>query len=535
MAELASTLNRSIDPLNLVGQVSKEASPRRRASMVREAQPELLRQESEAARQKSEAERAAKRLQIEEETKLEQGYAAGMGKAREELQGVMEQVPQRRVEEFDPDAGIELAGLVAILGAFAGSMSGQAALQSMKGITEGYRAGKQDLYERSVNEFEAQLKAYKDKVANAKSVYDMALKEEAAKRGAGIARLKAFAPELSDSVAAAHLKANDIKSYGNALNEMGKLGEQMELAAFQAGIKPAAKPRFAQLKVEGTDREGNKKTLVFNPYDENFDPALMENPTPDTPGFAGFAAERAQTIGSRETGFAGRVQQALSSAATDIGNIIKSPGIAEMPVFAGTIGQNPKGVLDSLIALGARGATAEEQRAFQMLTGGISAALGRIESQGLANGTTVANLKAFDEMKPLAGDSPLVTALYLARLKQELEVGLSVYVTNRATSPEQRAQVRSVVQPILDAINFEPSDVLNAMAKSNAGQGTNLLERARRLISQPVGTVADTPQDLSSKYTIANDPAAIQIRRELQNGTITIETARAQLKALGYE
>jgi hypothetical protein len=202
-------------------------------------------------------------------------------------------------------------------------------------------------------------------------------------------------------------------------------------------------------------------------------------------------------------------------------------------VFAGTIGQNPKGVLDSLIALGARSATAEEQRAFQMLTGGFQQHLVEFESQGLANGTTVANLKAFDEMKPLAGDSPLVTALYLARLKQELEVGLSVYVTNRATSTEQRAQVRSVVEPILNAINFEPSDVLNAMAKSNAGQGTNLLERARKLINKPVGSVADTPQDLSVKFTIANDPAAIQIRRELQNGTIPVETARAQVKAWG--
>jgi hypothetical protein len=26
----------------------------------------------------------------------------------------------------------------------------------------------------------------------------------------------------------------------------------------------------------------------------------MQNPTPDTPGFAGFAAEKAQNIGSRE-------------------------------------------------------------------------------------------------------------------------------------------------------------------------------------------------------------------------------------------
>jgi hypothetical protein len=32
--------------------------------------------------------------------------------------------------------------------------------------------------------------------------------------------------------------------------------------------------------------------------------------------------------------------------------------------------------------------------------------------------------------------------------------------------------------------------------KVNAGQATNLLERARKLINKPVGSVADTPQDL---------------------------------------
>jgi hypothetical protein len=534
MAELTQTINQANEPFGF-SKIASEKSPVVRGELARKVMPEVMRESQAAERGVMQAEREARLKQAQEGTKVEQTFQRGIESAQQTLQQQSSERPERNFSEFDPKAGIELAALTAILGSFAGAVSGRAALQSMKGVTEGYRLGQQDLYDRSAKQFEYELSKHKEKLQNAQQNYQLAQEAEQVKRGAGVAKLREFAPELSGSLGEAHLRNNDIKSYKNYLDEWAKLTDQMFIKAEEAKLKPSAKPRFAQLKVEGTDSEGNKKTLIFNPYDENFDPALMQNPTPDTPGFAGFAAEKAQNIGSRETGFAGRIQQALSSAATDIGNVIKSPGIAEMPVFAGTIGQNPKGVLDSLIALGARSATAEEQRAFQMLTGGISAALGRIESQGLANGTTVANLKAFDEMKPLAGDSPLVTALYLARLKQELEVGLSVYVTNRATSTEQRAQVRSVVKPILDAINFEPSDVLNAMAKSNAGQGTNLLERARKLINKPVGSVADTPQDLSVKFTIANDPAAIQIRRELQNGTISVETARVQLKALGYE
>jgi hypothetical protein len=535
---LASELNQPLNP-SFLSQSSQrmQSDPnlRTRAAKARELEPLARAEETRLAEQTGLEEARLKREQIGREEKL---ATEGMGR-KEQIFGTLEdsygQQPERTITAFNPERGIELATMTALLGAFAGSVSGTAALKAMEGVSTGYRTGQEDLYKREVEAYDAAVNQYKQKIKQAEEIAKNSLVLEAEKRGLGAIELKKLDPLLNDGLIIAKAKQGDVRGMLESIKQAKNLGDQISLLEIEAGFKPSTKPRFAQLKVEGTDSEGNKKTLIFNPYDENFDPALMQNPTPDTPGFAGFAAEKAQNIGSRETGFAGRVQQALSSAATDIGNIIKSPGIAEMPVFAGTIGQNPKGVLDSLIALGARGSTAEEQRAFQMLTSGISAALGRIESQGLANGTTVANLKAFDEMKPLAGDSPLVTALYLARLKQELEVGLSVYVTNRATSAEQRAQVKGVVEPILNAINFEPSDVLNAMAKSNAGQGTNLLERARRLINQPVGTVAETPQDLSVKYTIANDPAAIQIRRELQNGTISIETARAQLKALGYE
>jgi hypothetical protein len=197
------------------------------------------------------------------------------------------------------------------------------------------------------------------------------------------------------------------------------------------------------------------------------------------------------------------VQQALSSAGTEIMNVIKAPGLAEMPVFAGTIGRNPEGVFASLIALGARKATREEERAFQALTSGISAALGRIESQGLANGTTLANLKAFDEMKPLAGDSPLVTALYLSRLKQELEVGLGVYTTNRATTKNKEKKLKSVFSQFLMLLILNPQMFLGQCKNQPLVETTTFSKGHKALLTSPVGTITDTPQDLTSRLTIA--------------------------------
>jgi 6,7-dimethyl-8-ribityllumazine synthase len=532
MAELTQTINQANEPFGF-SRIASEKSPVVRGELARKVMPEVMRESQAAERGVMEAEREARLKQAQEGTKVEQTFQRGIQSAQQTLQQQSSERPERNFSEFDPKAGIELAALTAILGSFAGAVSGRAALQSMKGVTEGYRLGQQDLYDRSAKQFEYELSKHKEKLQNAQQNYQLAQEAEQVKRGAGVAKLREFAPELSGSLGEAHLRNNDIKSYKNYLDEWAKLTDQMALKAEEARLKPSPKPRFAQLKVEGSDREGNKRTLIFNPYDENYVP--VENPTPDSPGFVGFAAEKSQQIGGRESQFAGRVQQALSSAGTEIMNVIKAPGLAEMPVFAGTIGRNPEGVFASLIALGARKATREEERAFQALTSGISAALGRIESQGLANGTTLANLKAFDEMKPLAGDSPLVTALYLSRLKQELDVGLGVYTTNRATTKEQREEVKKRVQPVLDAINFEPADVLRAMQKSPAGRNNNLLQRSQSLINKPVGTITDTPQDLTSRLTIGNDPAAIQIRSDLANGTIDMQTARAQLEALGYD
>jgi hypothetical protein len=170
--------------------------------------------------------------------------------------------PERNFSEFNPNAGIELAALTAILGSFAGAASGRAALKSMKGITEGYRLGQQDLYERSAKEFEYELQKHRDKYKRAKENYDLSMKSEEAKRGTAMAKLREFAPELSGTIGEAHLRNNNIPGYKNYLDEWAKFNDQMAIKAEEAKLKPPTKPRFAQLKVEGTDAR-NKKTLIL--------------------------------------------------------------------------------------------------------------------------------------------------------------------------------------------------------------------------------------------------------------------------------
>lgn len=522
------------DPIGALGGVLREPSVQKRGAKARELTEPLMRAESQARTDFEKAKAEAKKSQITEEKGLQDEFVTGLGTAQTAYEGELRQQPERTITAFNPERATELAVLTAIMGAFAGSISGRAGLSAMKGVSEGYRTGQEDLYKREVDNYEAALGQYKQKIAEAKQIYDNAVKLETEKRGAGLIEIKKLDPLLQDSVITAHVRAQDLKGVGESLREAMKLADQLEQKKVEAGFRPPPATRFGRLPVEGMDRDGNKRTLIFNPFDPAFNPAQMENPTPQSGGFIGFGPEKGQQIGGRETLFAGRVQQALTSAGQEIQNILKAPSMAGMPVLAGTTGRTPEGVFGSLVALGARKATPEEDRAFQVLTGQISASLGRIESQGLANGTTLANLKAFDELKPLAGDNPLIMALYLSRLKQELEVGLSVYTTNRAVSPEQKAEVRKFVQPVLDQINFEPAQVLQAMSRSARSKDKNLLERSQRLVGAPVGSFTDTPQQLAERLTIQTDPAAIAIRNNLRSGAIDEATAVAQLKALGY-
>ena len=175
MAELASTLNRPLDPLSIAGQVSRQPSIQARGAEARRQIEPIMRGESEAASAAMRSEAEAARNLAREQATVEEQAARGMEEASVKLQDVMAGYPQRRVEDFDPNAGLEMAAMTALLGAFAGSVSGQAALTSMKGITEGYRTGKQDLYERSVKKYESDLQQYRDKIANAKTIFDNAM------------------------------------------------------------------------------------------------------------------------------------------------------------------------------------------------------------------------------------------------------------------------------------------------------------------------------------------------------------------------
>lgn len=231
MAEtLASTLNQPVDPFSIVGQVSKRPSITERGAAARGAlEPTMRAQEAASAE--------ARRLEREGAEKIAQGEVdlaqsdvraiEGAQKAYKEQAG---EAPIRNVQDFNPDAAMELAALTAIMGAFVGLSGGggRGALTALEGMTTGYRQGKQELYERGIKDYEAELQAYKDRITNAKQTYDNVIKLETARKGAGAAELKKLQTQIAGTVGEAQAKAGNLSEVGKYLNEAIKAANQAE-------------------------------------------------------------------------------------------------------------------------------------------------------------------------------------------------------------------------------------------------------------------------------------------------------------------
>ena len=231
---LASTINKPVDPFAMAGQISRGATAQERGSAARSVREQFLRSASEASQAEQTEKARLKQAQIDKELEQERGFVSGMETAQQKLQTDMGQMPERRVSEFDPNAGLELAAMTALFGAFAGSLSGRAGLRAMEGVSRGYKEGRDDLYNRELKAYEDELVRYKDRVERAKMVYENALKMETAKRGMGAIELKKLDPELQNTYIAAKGKAQGFVELGKAIDAADKLGTEAEIKLLQA-------------------------------------------------------------------------------------------------------------------------------------------------------------------------------------------------------------------------------------------------------------------------------------------------------------
>ena len=293
---LAETLNKGMtDPIGALGGVLREPSVQKRGAKARELTEPLMRAESQARTDLEKTKATARKEQITKEKGVQDEFVTGLTTAQTAYESELGQQPERTITAFNPERATELAVLTAIMGAFAGSISGRAGLSAMKGVSEGYQKGQEDLFQREVGNYEAALNQYKQKIAEAKQIYDNAVKLETEKRGAGLIEIKKLDPLLQDSVITAHVRAQDLKGVGEAVREAIKLGSQLDLAFAKTGMTPQTIKTHTVL-----DRNGQPWLVNLNQF-----PAGTE-PTEGGVGVIGRSATGAQAAAKTA---AGGVQQ----------------------------------------------------------------------------------------------------------------------------------------------------------------------------------------------------------------------------------
>lgn len=417
-----------------------------------------------------------------------------------------------------------LYGLIGVVGwgiGAGGKGDAMAAMSAMNGMLEGYQKGRQDIYKKEKEVFDLSVRNLRERAR---------VVAEGAKRNAELSALDRDAAKIDQAMLAAEQGAtfykNNVDKFGYATaaknaEELLKAADKMYFQMFEVASKQAKSTGRPQLvtgkdgTVYAVDADANAiavQTADGQPIKKEVKPV----------GGAGGGGDKTKQ-GQNALTFAARVYGNIENAAADAGNIMLLPAVAESPVFAGMIGVDKDTAFRSMTSFIARNITTPNDRAFEQVTNSLDAALARLEGQGLATGGTQAAIRSFSSLKPRAGDAAINMALYLARVKQEIQTGVKVHKTMPGATPEQIANAQDVLQRLDATIPFNVSDVLSVLR----GNGRPIETKMEALIGTPSivpSAVQGQPTQQVQPSTSIPQPKTQDEYNKIRKGTTYIDT-----------
>ena len=436
------------------------------------------------------ARRDEKTAELTSQAELEKEFAerrknmpemAALKEGREKLRG-MEFVPTK-------DTVQDIAGLFSLIGVIGmavgggGRMASQQAMGAMNGMMEGYRKGRTDLFKKEQIEFDKNFKAMQTAVSSLKDEYSEALEIEKTDKEAGrIARAMALNKAGSPVLKAMEAKQGAV----NVMNTINDLDKSVKTSVTQYNTLKAKSD--AEAAAERRHREAMaQRERLANLQREAKSPAT-----------------KAQ--GQNALTFASRVYGNIENATNDLVNLTNLPAVAESPIFAGMIGADRDTVLRNITAFAARKVTNKDQRAFEQIANSLDAALARLEAQGLATGATKAAIQSFGTLKPREGDDAINMAIYLARVKQEIETGIKVHAEMPGATPGQKQNNIQNIERINKTVPFSVEDTLNVLKANRRPLG----KKMEQLLSQPQIVPNTSMESQSTRQTQRQNFSSIQ-------------------------
>lgn len=383
-----------------------------------------------------------------------------------------------------------LFSLISVVGMVVGKDNSQLAMSAMNGMLEGYQKGRADLYKKEKDIFDKNFKAMQTKITTLEKElteamdvkkYDAQAREQritvALARAENPPLLKALKDKVGNVAVLNAVRGvrKDVDTLVNLQNNLqSKADARADAAAARAQQERIAREnRLAADERARLAREQNKQ-------------------------LAELRASQPGRQGQNALTFASRVYGNIENATNDLVNLTNLPAVAESPIFAGMIGADRDTVLRNITAFAARKVTDKDQRAFEQIANSLDAALARLEAQGLANGSTRAAIASFSAIKPREGDDAINMAIYLARVKQEIETGIKVHAEMPGATPGQKQNNLKNIERINRTVPFSVEDTLNVLKANRKPLG----KKMEQLLTQPqiVPNVSMKQQDTQNKY-----------------------------------
>jgi hypothetical protein len=144
-------------------------------------------------------------------------------------------------------------------------------------------------------------------------------------------------------------------------------------------------------------------------------------------------------------------------------------------------GQSGDTILKSLSNNFARAVTKEDSRLMQQIVSGLDQNMARALGGGYANSSAKAIVNAYKEQVAQFGDSAAAQAMFLARMKQELEVLSKAFKNHPGANEGYVNDMKEYVDSLNQAIPFNVQQVIAA----NRGNQRTISQKFQSLSQQP--------------------------------------------------
>jgi hypothetical protein len=370
-----------------------------------------------------------------------------------------------------------------------GKSDAQRSMYAMNGMLEGYQKGRADLYKKEQIEFDKNFKAMQAKVATLEKGLAEAMEVKKYDREKGDLMVTMALAQADSPVLKAMASRQGVVKVQQALEQVSS-----DLDKVVGLINSNEKEAYRRKEVKDAKEQTERLAAIReNRADER---ARLNRE--QQKALADAKAGQPGKQGQNALTFASRVYGNIENATNDLVNLTNLPAVAESPIFAGMIGADRDTVLRNITAFAAREITDKDERAFEQIANSLDAALARLEAQGLANGSTRGAIASFSALKPRKGDEAINMAIYLARVKQEIETGIKVHAEMPGATPGQRQNNVKNIERINKTVPFSVEDTLNVLKANRKPLG----KKMEQLLTQPqiVPNTTMPSQDRQSKY-----------------------------------